>query len=53
VSASALRTAGSRARSPIVCDSAYLCCSKPNDPAMPQQPAHAGPMPSGVFTMMM
>ena len=32
------RTAGNNTRSPIACDIAYLSFSKPNDPAIPQQP---------------
>ena len=39
VSGAALRTAGSRTRSPIAIDTSYLPASKPNGPAMPQQPA--------------
>ena len=34
----AARTAGSSTRSPIACDTANLPASKPNGPAMPQQP---------------
>ena len=36
--AAAARTAGSSTRSPIACDTSYLPASKPNAPAMPQQP---------------
>ena len=34
----ALRTAGRSSSSPIAMEMSYLSCSKPNEPAMPQQP---------------
>src|SRR5262249_56035724 len=39
VSGAAARTAGSSTRSPTAIDTSYLWTSKPNEPAMPQQPA--------------
>ena len=49
VSRAALRTAGSSTRSPMAWDTSYFPASKPNEPAIPQQPASSDCTSAPVF----